>query len=743
MTISLKPINDLRRTEKGWQALDSDPHFYLQNAAIETYPPGWYRFSAKLKTNKGLLIHPSLYFDFGTGFSEASKTELRFGEDADWYRGQIVLVPANLKNIRLDPSTTLSEFSIEDICFEKTNRVSAAISMVKALWKRFEGKRAKLEFFSNLVEQMLSFDPRQIGEWLWSDYNKQRDVSYSEWLELYESNDRKSSGQIAEEIQSWPKNIKFSIVLPVYNTPEHWLKRCIESVIAQTYPNWELCIADDASTLAHIKKVLEQFAEKDSRIKLAYRKKNGHISAASNTALEMATGNFVVLLDHDDEIPDHALYEVAKAIQANPGLKVIYSDEDKIDSNGQRYDPYFKPDWNYDLFLSQNCISHLGVYDLDLVRSIGGFREGFEGSQDYDLSLRCIEKIDSTSIWHIPKILYHWRAVPGSTALGARQKSYALVAAKKTISEHLERIKVAATVESTTLGFQKISYHLPENSPLMSLIIPTKDRVDLLKMSIGSIIEKTEYQNYEIIIIDNNSSEKETFEYFDEVRKNKKIRVFSYPHEFNFSAINNFAVSHANGEVLGLINNDIEVINATWLSEMLSQALRPGVGAVGAMLYYPDDTIQHAGVIVGLGGVAGHSYSRKPRGFYGQSSRATLTQNLSAVTAACMVVKRSVYQEVSGFDEGLQVAFNDIDFCLRVLQKGYRNVWTPFAELYHHESVSRGYEDTPEKKVRFQSEVLLMKKRWGDILDKDPAYNPNLTLTGYAFDLAYPPRHLS
>ncbi len=538
-----------------------------------------------------------------------------------------------------------------------------------------------------------------------------------------------------------------SVLMPVYNPPEQWLVKAIESVRAQFYPHWELCIADDASPATHVRRVLEDFAQRDARIKVTFREENGHISASSNSALDLASGEFVALLDHDDELAPRALADVVLAAARQPGLEFIYSDEDKIDELGRRYDPYFKPDWNPDLLLGQNYTCHLSVFRTARVRAVGGFRTGYEGSQDWDLTLRVITGLAAAQVHHIPRVLYHWRAIPGSTALVIDEKSdYPFIAAKKALTDHLARLSLAAELVPVKGHHWRILHALPSPAPKVSIIIPTKNAVDLLRLCVGSILAKTTYPDFEIIVVNNRSDDPATLAYFGELR-GLGVRVLDYDAPFNFSALNNFAVSAANGPVLAFLNNDLEVIAGNWLDEMVSQALRPEIGAVGAMLYYPDDTVQHAGVVLGLtgpagrDGVAGHAFKDAPRGSEGQRNRLRLAQNYSAVTAACLVIRAKTFAAVGGFNEpDLPVAFNDIDFCLRVQQAGYRNLWTPFAELYHHESASRGAEDTPEKLERFLREAAYMRRVWGRQLDHDPAYNPNLTLKQEDFSLAFPPR---
>lgn len=566
---------------------------------------------------------------------------------------------------------------------------------------------------------------------------------YTEWIRRYDTLTDELRAGMRDRIDAFARKPLISVIMPVYNPKPKWLEEAIESVRKQIYPNWELCIADDASTDKVTRPILERYAKEDPRIKIVFREKNGHISVASNSALGQATGEWIALLDNDDLLPEHALFWVADAINHNPDVRLIYSDEDKINESGKRFNPYFKCDWNVDLFYSQNMISHLGVYRTDLLKKIGGFRERFEGAQDYDLALRFIELIEPKQIHHIPRVLYHWRSHAKSTASSAearRAKPYALPAGHRALNEHFQRGKINGMVEQLAYGY-RARYDLPDSVPLVSLIIPTRNNLHLLQKCIVSILKKTTYSNYEILIIDNGSDDPETLQYLEELQAKPNIRVVRDDRPFNFSALNNTAVKLVRGELVGLLNNDLEVIAPEWLSEMVSHALRPGVGAVGARLWYPNETLQHGGVIIGLGGVAGHAHHHMHRHHYGYFGRAALTNSFSAVSAACLLIRKVVYIEVGGFNENdLPVAFNDVDFCLRVREKGYRNVWTPYAELYHHESASRGKDDTPEKQTRFTKEVQWMKGRWGKKLLNDPAYTPNLTLDHGDFSLAWPPR---
>ena len=562
---------------------------------------------------------------------------------------------------------------------------------------------------------------------------------YQAWVHQFDSIDDAKRALIRKRIDTLPHKPLISVVVPTYNSDERLLREMIASVRAQIYPNWELCIADDASPDPRVVQVLDEAAGSDKRIRFVVRSTNGHISEASNTALELAQGEYVALLDHDDVIPEHALFMVAAYINKHHGARLFYSDEDKISLRGQRSDPYFKPDWNPYLALSQNLFSHLGVFETALVRQAGGFRKGFEGSQDHDLVLRCVELAGHSSVVHIPHVLYHWRIVSGSTAQSGDEKPYARLARLRAVKEHLHRIGVNATLEDSDRFY--IHFAIPTPAPKVSIIIPTRDRVELLRQCIESVRSKTTYPNYEIIVVDNGSHEQRTLDYFAAMASDS-VRILRDDSPFNFSALNNRAVEHATGEYVCLLNNDIEVITPDWLAELVSIAAQPGTGAVGARLWYPDRTLQHGGVVFGLGGVAGHIHHALHRWQPGYFGRALCVQNLSAVTAACLVIRKAVYVEVGGLDEELAVAFNDVDFCAKVLRAGYRNVWTPHAELYHHESASRGSDMDPDKYERFVREVHWIQARWPDLIAHDPAYNPNLTLdtsVGH-FALGIPPR---
>lgn len=520
-----------------------------------------------------------------------------------------------------------------------------------------------------------------------------------------------------------------SIITPTYNTDPKFLKKMFDSVLTQTYSHWELCIADDASTDKNTLNLIHEYESAHANIKVVYRKTNGHISEASNSALALATGKYIAFLDHDDTLAPNALYEMVKKLNVNPKLKLIYSDEDKIDENDNRINPHFKSGWNPDMFFSQNYICHLTFIKKEVVDAVGGFRKGYEGSQDYDLLLRALNHMSYDEIDRVEKVLYHWRAIKGSTAYGTGEKSYAHEAGLRALQDYFANKNPLVNVgEGLLPNTYKVSYPITTPPPLASIVIPTRDGYDILTKCVDSIRAKTLYQNYEIIVVDNETACHKTLEYFEKIKSYQNVTVLEYHAPFNYSAINNYAVAHAKGEVVVLMNNDVEVISQGWLTEMMQHAMREEIGAVGAKLYYDNDTIQHAGVVLGIGGVAGHSHKYFPKNVHGYFSRMKIIQNYSAVTAACLAVRKKLYEEVGGLEEEhLKVAFNDVDFCLKLLEKGYRNLWTPYVELYHHESISRGSDESEEKRERFMSEVTYMKNKWKSKLEVDGLYNRNLT----------------
>jgi glycosyltransferase involved in cell wall biosynthesis/2-polyprenyl-3-methyl-5-hydroxy-6-metoxy-1,4-benzoquinol methylase len=563
--------------------------------------------------------------------------------------------------------------------------------------------------------------------------------SYSQWVESYDTLTDAGRHHLIERLAALTDPPSMSIVVPVYNPPVQFLQEAIESVRSQIYQNWELCIVDDCSTDPAVAEALTQAEQSDPRIKVVRRPENGHISAASNSGLEMASGTWVAALDHDDTLAEHTLAMFALAIAANPGVGVLYSDEDKVNEQGVREDPFFKADFDPLLLLGQNYLCHLTMYKKELVDRAGGFRLGYEGSQDWDLAIRVTRDLSEDQILHIPHVLYHWRRHEGSTANLLSAKSYAGGAGERAVRDHLARSgRSGEVVHLPATGWNHVKWQIPDPAPLVSIVIPTRDG-SYLGRCVESIRLKTVYPKYEIVVVDNGSLSRSTLEY---LRLNEdSLTVIRDQRPFNYPDLNNNAVLSSNGDVICLLNDDTEILGPEWLDEMVGQLLQPSVGAVGAKLYYGNGLVQHAGVVLGIGGVAGHAYRMSDRLFPGDHGRMQLPRRYSAVTAACMAVRRQAWEDVSGMDgANLPVAFNDIDFCLRLGEAGWRTVWTPFAELTHYESVSRGADTEGERAIRFAGEIQYMKERWGALLRNDPTYNPNLTLIAEDFAPAWPPR---
>jgi GT2 family glycosyltransferase len=728
--------------EAYWRAYTCDAAFTAELPQSQTFAPGWYAVSVTLVPHDGHVAGPRLYIPNEDGvLSEARSVELK-QSGAD-YVAKFYL-PCSTQDFRFDPSIYPCKFSCGPLQLTPIAGSSQWWATLSRLFRfRLPSTRLFAQWCRTGMRLLGSHGVRALARAIYDTWLTQTDENrstYTDWIAAYAQPDDAQQQAMREAFPKFTRQPVISLITPVYNTPEKYLRAAIDSVLGQIYTHWELCLADDASTAPHVKRVLEEYRLRDARIKVVFRQQNGHISAASNSALELATGEFVALLDHDDTLTPDALFWVAKELNDFPATALIYSDEDKLDPEGVPTTPYFKCDWNYDLFLSHNLITHLGVYRTDLVKNLGGFRPNFDGAQDYDLALRFIEQIDPSQIRHIPRVLYHWRMLPGSTAIGAEQKDYAAECARLAIEEHLARQHIAASVETIAdMAVQRVRYKLPASLPLVSIIIPTRNGKKLVQQCVDSIRQKTTYGSYEILLVDNGSDEKESLDYFAALSERGQVRLIKDPSPFNFSRINNDAVKLASGDYLVFLNNDIEVISPDWLSELVSHARRPGIGAVGARLWYPNDTIQHAGLIL-VAGLAGHAHLGRMRGDHGYFSRASLIQSYSAVTGACLCIRKQLFEEAGGFDETLAVAFNDVDFCLRLHAKGYRNLYTPYAELYHHESATRGYEDTPEKMIRFKNEAQILQERWMPMLVNDPCYNPNLTLTGEPFTLAWPPR---
>ena len=699
MIVRLCPLDNLKKSTLElyeWNATNMDPQFLIEG--YSNLLGKNINLVLRIEADKKLIFGPKIYWGtFSEPISELNSLDFELKNDGSYFLNLTIKKDVNF--LRLDPMGVSCNFNINELSCNGENSL----------------------FIENESSRLIK--------------------NYSNFIKEFEINDSKYQS-LKEEIDKWPFAPKISIVLPTYNTPLKFIKNAINSVLNQVYKNWELIIVDDASQDSVLQNYLNELSNIDNRISFIQRENNGHISTATNTGIANTNSNFIGFLDHDDELHPLALYYVVKELIANPNAILVYTDEDFIGENGGRYSPYFKCDFNYDLLLSHNMITHFSVYSKKALLEVGLFNTELDGAQDYDMVLRIFEKYGDSNFIHIPRVLYHWRVHEQSSSSSIEAKPYAHLAAIKAIQNHLNRIGVDGIVSAApeVVGCNRVSYGLPKEMPSVEIIILTKDSVHLLRTCIESIINKSTFTNYIITIVDNGSSQKETIDYFSSLSKFNFIKIYRDDSEFNFSALNNCAVNKSSADFVLLLNNDIEVITPNWIEEMLGLAIQEKVGCVGARLWYPNDTLQHGGLIMGLGGVAGHSHKFLPKGEFGYANRAALIQSLCGVTAACLLIKREKYLSVGGMDEDFKVAFNDVDFCLRVLKDGNRNIWTPYAELYHHESATRGYENTPEKKLRFHNEALRLRELWEEILNSDPYYSPNLSISTEDFSIAWPPR---
>lgn len=726
---------DSQGTGYTWQATGEDPQFVLKHGLPL---PGWQMLEVAMEHDQPSAA-VKLYLDTGKGFSEEQSVYLPLKSGRVSKR--LFYVPWRLRALRFDPLESEGRFTITHLRIAwlspwfAHDRLAQRLTRMHHQWRDVPKSEVLPALKQEADKDGIHWRTLALAYYESTFERTTARYSYTRWLE---GRHEPSLNQMKRAIGRLSRQPLISVLVPVYNPRIEWLRECLDSVLAQSYPHWQLCIADDASTDPEVREVLAEYAERDARVRVVFREENGNICAASNSALELVEGEFVALLDHDDTLSLGALFRVAQALHRHPDAGLLYSDEDKLNEAGERFDPHFKPQWNPDLLLAQNYISHLGVYRTGLVREVGGFRQGTEGSQDHDLVLRVTARLLPEQIVHIPHVLYHWRAAAGSTALDSSQKSYTTDAGLVAVRDHLrERVPEARVEAGHYPNTYRVHWPLPRRLPLVSLLIPTRDRVEILKPCVDAILERTYYPHLEVLILDNQSQCRATLDYMHEVsERDNRVRVLRWNEPFNYSAINNYGSLYARGEILGLVNNDIEPINADWLDEMVRQACRPEVGCVGAKLYYPNDTVQHAGVILGIGGVAGHAHKYFHRNAPGYFTRLHLAHNLSAVTGACLLVRKALFEEVGGLnEEHLPIAFNDVDLCLKVREAGYRNLWTPYAELYHHESVSRGTDDSSAKRARANGEAEYMRRTWGRALDTDPAYNPNLTLIHEDFSL--------
>ncbi|MCP3138247.1 glycosyltransferase family 2 protein [Pyxidicoccus xibeiensis] len=694
----------------GWEADGPDAVLELRPEA-GALPSGWTELSLTLETESADAASPVLLVDAG---GEGAAVSIRLPEASGGRVRALVRLPEAARALRLGPVNRRTRFHLADARAVELGQAEATLRMAWPLALRLLREPERIpqvarRYLGTLRAGGLRGLDGVLGE-------KSRGLlsleSYEDWIRQYGTLTDTDREELRRTVDALPFKPLVSVVMPTYDTPEVWLRRALDSVRAQLYPHWELCIADDASPRPEVRRVLEEYAARDARIRFTVRATNGHISAASNSALELARGEFVALLDHDDELPEDALVRVVEELNAHPDADIVFSDEDKLDGQGRRYDPYFKPEWNLDLFRSQNLISHLGVYRTARLREIGGFRLGFEGSQDYDLALRVVERTTPERIRHVPRVLYHWRAIPGSTALDVGEKDYASTAARRALQEHLDRTASGARIEpGGAAALHRVRYPLPSPPPSVSVILhaPAGEDPEALREALG---RATDYPEVEWLAASGAAG--------------------------GASAASNQAARKARGDVLVFLDARLEPHAPGWLAELVAHALRPEVGAVGAKLCAPDGTVEHAGLVLGMGaeGIAGHPHRGLVRAAPGHVGRATVIQQFSAVSAACLAVRRAVFEAAGGFDaEHLPDAWRDVDLCLRLRERGLRTVWTPYAEL-----TWRAHAAGSEAGDSRAAAASWLRTRWGDALRADPFHSPNHALDWEDLRLAWPPR---
>lgn len=706
--------------------------------APSAWPAGWYALRGSIECVGGTVTLPSLQPVYEADALEDAEEVPLSDPSSRGLLHALVLFRQPVSDLRFRPGVLAARFRMRNFSLRRISRATALWMMLRGAGQPF-APGVLLRRSAGFLANLWKIDRRAATTAAFSDYlEHQRPpglTDYDVWIRKYDTLTPTRLTDLRRRVEAC-SGPAISILLPVRNEPAPSLRRRIDGVRNQLWGEWELCIARDASCGAEIAELLDGYAAQDTRIRVACTAGEG--TTALDRALGMATASHAVVMGADVELRPHALLELAELRQRHPDLAFAYADEDSIDGADRRREPYFKPDWNPDLLRSQNYIGNFAMVRVELLRGTGGLHDDPGESAWHDLFLRCTERLPRHQIRHVADVLYHRRAAPSSSALEPSAQEAAEGA--RAVSEHLARCGVRATVEARPGPTFHVHWPLPPALPKVSIVIPTRDRADLLRKCVQSILSRTTWPNYEIVVVDNQSSQREAVDYLQLLREGERTRVLIDKAPFNYSAINNRAVAQCDGELVCLLNNDIEVILPGWLEEMAAHALRPDVGAVGAMLYYPNDTIQHAGVIIGLHGAADHLHAGRPRGWSGQGARARVAQELSAVTGACLLVRRATYVDAGGLDERLAVAFNDIDFCLRLRERGLHNIWTPYAELYHYESASRGRDDTPERQARNASEVAYMRRRWSALLQADPAWNRNLSLRGFGTGLAFPPR---
>ena len=738
--VQLRAANDIAIMDSAigsFKATGNNPWFEL---TLTPAARGWYYLEAALVRNNGSRqahIHVEVDADPAHDMAVPITTNLRGSVREVFY------LPANVRRLRWAPTAAAGSFSQSPLLL---HRISAVESFCRRcsrvlfdLW-RFRSqtgpRRAGLSLWRALLDLNDAYRRSAVIRAM-----RAMGYDYQAFLGNTEALNSRARRAIARSISAMARRPLFSIIVTLDSPAPQLLARTLAAVTAQYYPNWELCLVGRDSMGVALQELIVRCTRQDARVRFSSLAAAGDEASLFNHGLAAARGAYVLAVKQHDLLQPAALFCVAQKLASQPDRKLIYSDEDRVDEFGDRTTPLFKPDWNPDLLYSHNYVSALCAYDRTLVTELGGYRRGYDGAEEYDLMLRCSSRLTGAQVGHVPRVLYSRHTAANADQQIGHAVASARDAGLRALREHLAPLGARAE-GGPGPGLYRVRHPLPEALPLVSLIIPTRDQVGILRQCVESIRTRTTYGNWEMLIVDNQSVAPETIAYLDELTMDARIRVLKWDATFNYSALNNFAARFASGQMLALLNNDIEVIAPDWLDEMVSHAVRPGIGAVGAKLLYGDGTVQHAGVILGIGGVAGHVHKYLAGDAAGYCSRAILTQNLSAVTGACLVVRKAVYEEVGGLNEqDLVVAFNDIDFCLRLRAAGYRNLYTPYALLVHHESLSRGKDDTPEKRAVFQREFGYMKRAWGVSLNTDPAYNPNLTLEFENFTFTHARAH--
>ena len=733
-----------RKINKGnyqWRNLTGLPSFYLDISQFPAGKPGWCALSIELETS---LPGGGAVFEFLSDSGEKRDEPLSIPYRNNRPVTRIARLEEPLSALRFVPVNRGCRFTVKRIGYARLNENQAEMLLLDYLieseeYRRYATRAAlRKDLESSGLAEGFTLQDILLREYL-DIVNRGARSAYHEWMRKAEPGEELELQRIHSASLSFVRKPVMSVILELSCPPDKDLRQTIGSVLSQTYPHWELCVTGDASILSRVDGWVAECLAGDSRVKIAYGDSAPDISGPSRRAMAMASGDFLLFLEQGERLSEQALYHFARQVNESPRASILYCDEDRISGEGVRLDPVFKPDWNPDLFLSKNYIGNAFAVRRKLAEEAGGFREGYESCRIYDLLLRCLSGLSPGQIIHIPRILYHCRFRDES-----EESDNAISAGIRSLEDSLRnRGCRGVTVEAGPKpGIFRVKYPLPEPPALVSLVIPTRDRLDLIKNCVESIIEKTSYKDYEILVIDNQSREKKTLKWFKKIEEeNSSVRIIKYDRQFNFSSMCNLGVEKARGSIIGLVNNDIEVVNSGWLGEMVSQVSRPEIGAVGAKLYYPNGTLQHVGVITGNSdeGVPWHIHFGEPGDIHGHSDRVLTVRNYSAVTAAVMLVRKAVYLEVGGFDEmNLAVAVNDVDFCLRLIKAGYRNLWTPYAELIHHESSSRGYEITPEQKQRYAGEIEFLREQFGTMTNHDPLCNVNLKKCGSNLSLTVP-----